>query len=492
MKMNQKTAILISTSILFLTTWCLSNALADGSLVAIPLLGTGTNNEARAITPDGVFVVGALETTNGFLYNVTNGYVVQPVSGDGYPAKILTGVAYRIDTNQTPPQTQLIMSGLDTVLSYFMAWMTTDGGTNFDYAYYRAPVKTAVVPLANGLAGTSWDVLHAAWSDQGPNSGDNWYLFVGEFAGPWVPTVGWDLKSASRPSLIQMNGISGNGRGLGWRLNSGAYITYIADYNGPNTSGALWSCRGLDGTTAGQAWSVNANGTVIFGISPKGTATGGTNYGFKATFDTFYPGQPTQLSTNQLPIFSDATGVTNVANITNLAIPFGCTPDGKFAVGMTYRGRERAVLWDTSDADTNKWTVTDLTDLAVANGILGNFTNLSRAYSIGTNSSGAKVVVGIGRWSEDAGVTAFTRGFVMVVPTATAVVRPTVSISTTPQRYTFSCQSVSGKTYYLECTTNLVPTNWSTLGSTPGTGSPVSLTDLNPTSTQKFYRVRIQ
>ena len=68
------------------------------------------------------------------------------------------------------------------------------------------------------------------------------------------------------------------------------------------------------------------------------------------------------MSVAQLPNFPDAAGSAN------LAIPYGCTADGKYAVGMNYRGMEKAVLWDTHDASATNWTVTDLTDLALAGG----------------------------------------------------------------------------------------------------------------------------
>ena len=100
-------------------------------------------------------------------------------------------------------------------------------------------------------------------------------------------------------------------------------------------------------------------------------------------FNTTFPGAATQLSINPLPNYPDAAGSAN------LAIPYGCTADGKYAVGMNYRGTEKAVLWDTHDASATNWTVTDLTDLAVAGGNLNIFSRLTRAYSVGTNPPAA-------------------------------------------------------------------------------------------------------
>ena len=129
-------------------------------------------------------------------------------------------------------------------------------------------------------------------------------------------------------------------------------------------------------------------------MSPKGVATGSTNYGYKAVFNTTYPGPATQLSIGQLPNFTDAAGSAN------LATPYGCTADGKYAVGMNYRGMEKAVLWDTRDASATNWTVTDLTSLAATNGGLNIFNRLTRAYSVGTNGAGNLVITGVGSGHE--------------------------------------------------------------------------------------------
>lgn len=117
-----------------------------------------TTNDARAITPDGAFVVGISGPSGvGFLYNVTNGYIVQPFSGnDGNAAQSLSGVAYRIDTNQSPAQPQMVVSGLAGTPSAYTVWMTPDGGTNWDVnSYHYGGGKKNTLPLANGLASTS-------------------------------------------------------------------------------------------------------------------------------------------------------------------------------------------------------------------------------------------------------------------------------------------------------------------------------------------------
>jgi hypothetical protein len=338
------------------------------------------------------------------------------------------------------------------------------------------------------VAGTASDVFYSIWTDKGAGTGDNWVLNVGRFSNAWPASVTWGTKSVPKPnSFAQLNGISGNGRGVGWRQNSGAYVNYVADWQGAGAT--AWSPNGLDGTASGQAYSVSADGTVVFGLSPKAGGTAATNYGYKAVFNTAFPGPATQLSIGQLPNFPDTAGVAN------LAIPYGCTADGKYAVGMNYRSMEKAVLWDTHDASATNWTVTDLTDLAVAGGNPNIFSRLTRAYSVGTNGPGNLVIAGVGL---DTNSPAKTRAFVMTVALSNApvVVRPAVTISGSyPAGFTFSFPTVANAsvTYYLEYTTNLTGAmNWTTIASTPGTGAIANLPDSNPSGTQRFYRIRIQ
>ena len=74
--------------------------------------------------------------------------------------------------------------------------------------------------------------------------------------------------------------------------------------------------------------------------------------------------------------------------------------------------------------------------------------------------------------------------------------RPTVTISVPyPAEFKFSflTSTNASLTYYLEYTTNLAaPIGWTTIGSTPGSGTTASLFDLNPSGAQRFYRIRAQ
>ena len=346
------------------------------------------------------------------------------------------------------------------------------------------------IPAANGLAGTSANVYYSIWTDEGAATGDNWGLNVGRFSNSWPAAVAWGPKSVGKPDTLQANGISSTGRAVGWRRNgtSLVYSNYVADWKGAATP-ALWNFTGLDGSAAGQAYSVSADGTNIFGASPKTGAAATDCYGYKAVFNGVMPGPAAQLSVAPLRIFPDKAGSAN------LAIPYGCTTDGKYAVGMNYRGVEKAVLWDTSDSNPGKWTVVDLTDVAAVNGSLDIFIRLSRAYSVGRNSAGALVIAGVGL---DTNSPARTRAFLMTVapPLAPIAFPPTVSVSGSyPAGFTFSFLSLANAniTNYLERKSSLtLSVGWTTITSSPSMGTIANLADPNPIDQQCFYRIRIQ
>ena len=454
------------------------------TLTNIPLLSGDTTNEARAIIPDGQWAVGT-SGSRGFLYGINTTNVSNVLSSDGAQATNVTGVCYR--TNLSAQQ-EIIVSGMyrgsNTV------WMTANGGATWGTKITASLIKNTVVPTANALAGTTSNVFYNAWTDEGPAGNDNWQLNVGRFSNSWPAMVAWGPKSAGKPDTLQVNGVSGTGRTVGWRWYSATstYSNYVADWKGAITP-ALWNFTGLDGTAAGQAYSVSADGTVIFGASPKTGAPSTDYYAYKAVFNGTMPGPAAQLSVGQLRIFPDTAGSTN------LAIPYGCTADGKYAVGMHYRGAEKAVLWDTSDPNPAKWTVIDLTDIAAVNGSLDIFTRLSRAYSIGTNGAGALVIVGAGL---DTNSPARTRAFLMTVapPLAPIAFPPTVTVSGSyPAGFTFSFLSPANATItnYLEYKTDLAaPGGWTTVASKPSTGTLTSLSDSSPSGAQRFYRIRVQ
>jgi hypothetical protein len=101
-----------------------------------------------------------------------------------------------------------------------------------------------------------------------------------------------------------------------------------------------------------------------------------------------YQKVPPASVAQELPTFADTSGSS-----TN-GIVYGLSPAGDYAVGMNYRGMEKAVLWDVSDADPGNWEIIDLTEYADANGVLGKFTyNLRRAYAVTVNEDNGDVLV---------------------------------------------------------------------------------------------------
>lgn len=452
-------------------------------LEAIPLAVGHSVNEARAVTPDGQYVVGFHSTfstsgTNGFLYHVASKTLRNGIlSSGGAAAGGLTGAGYRTYNGQT----ELILDGWSA--GWHANFMTTDGGAT--WAATRRDVNLGSSPggpAANSLAGTATDAFFGTFRHHASNPGNP--VYVGRASGAWPMTPAWDNKGI--PSGIQssMNGVSATGRAVGYRSVSGARNNYALDWNGSGAA-ANWFFSGLSpGSNAGEAFSISADGTMVFGHSPVNDGRSG-NWGYKAELATNAPG--TVLSIRELPSFPDTTGASGSA-----AVPYGCTGDGRYAVGMSFRGAERAVLWDTTDPNPARWTVLDLTDVAGANGALGMFTRLTRAYSIGTNAAGKFVLVGVG----SDGVN--TRAFVMTLspPLAPLAHPPAIRISRSPVAgfdFTFLSLANSNVVYHLERATNLnPPVIWTPINSATGTGWELILTDPAPPVTQHFYRVRVE
>jgi hypothetical protein len=375
------------------------------TLTNIPTLGGDASNEGRCITPDGKYVGGLSGTVKGFFYDVSNDYVVQPVKGSG-AGKAVTGIAYRMDTNQSPAQMQIIV---DTECVGWKAFfMTSDAGTNWlryltalDYSLYASPVE-------NSLAGTTnSDVFPSTFRNTGKTAvytarGSNLW---NSGTAPQFNTIG---KSSSGTDKVYVNGVAATGRIVGYRFDGASATNRNNLWDWPPSSGTSFQWKGLDGTVAGEAWSVSQNGTIIFGRSP--ITPGGTNlYAYKTVITTPPASQTSIYPLPELP---------NLGGSITRAVPYGCTADGNYAVGMNYPGTTVAVLWDTTSADPTKWRASDLTALATANGAADIFTRLVKAYSVGTNGSGDPVITGYGI---DANIT--TRAFLMTVPKWVAAIQ---------------------------------------------------------------------
>jgi Immunoglobulin domain len=371
-----------------------TNALAGPpTLTDIPTLSGDASNEGRAITSDGQYVVGLSGTATGFLYPVGSASSIYVLSSDNAGATVANGVGYRTSGSSK----ELIISGMSS--GFETEWMTADGGTSFggkrrNAGWTYAQDMGAVNQLGSSISSDAYYVSSRSTAQTS-------LLIVGGASGAWVPTMVYYQKGTSADKG-GMNGVSASGRAVGWRGASSGSITR-GNYMLTWTGGGGGSPAFFNGLVAGQTWgeamSVSADGLTVFGRSP--IITGGTDfYGYKVV----NPGGSQTI--NALPEFPDTGGSTS------RSVPYGCTADGKYAAGMNYRGGEKGVIWDTSDADPNKWTVLDLTDLASANGFLGIFTlNLRRAYSVGTNAAGDLVATGYG-----VDASAIKRAFAMTVP----------------------------------------------------------------------------
>jgi hypothetical protein len=497
MKRKQNTPILIATSVLFFSVWCTTGTFASVTLTNIPIAAwqtnssgvLNTNNEGRAISPDGKYVVGYSYSANnlGYFYDVANNIVRQPNGGGAVPNTPVTGIAYRTDTNQIPPQDQLVLDGMSS--GFQTDWMTADGGVTWG-AKRR---NTSFAPATQSTVNTLGAVLGSDAYYQTIRGSSDTQVYVNQGSGTWPGNFYYEVKGIGSGDTAAMNGVAGTGRAVGWRKTGGVKFNYVLDWNGvlaPATGTPTpWNFAGLFGDNSGEAFSVSADGLVVFGQSlPGDYPTRAGLWPYKATFDATMPGPATQLSTNELPSFPDTAGSSS------LGVPYGCTADGKYAVGMSYRGTERAALWDTSDPDPTKWKATDLTDLASANGVLGIFTRLYRGYSVGTNAAGDPVITGNGVASDLA-----IRGFVITVPKAIAAAgfwlppKPRLTISGSyPAGFTLSYPSTLGTTNYTEYTANLAPpSTWTPISTNDGTGSTITVFDATPGNPQRFYRVRV-
>ncbi len=547
-------ALASSLTSIYIPSWATNNQ-ATG-LNTTNRGGVLHQNEGRSITPDGRYVVGlCYDWTNiitisamgdphnayleacvnqvaGFFYNVADNSVGRPVAGSY--ACAVTGVAYR--TNKVSGAVETIANGFAN--GWLTQFRTVNGGTNFTGKVWtgtdaggRTNINFTqaggpIIPLANTIgATTNSDVWYSIIQGYQPfeNSLEFAYTFRG--SNDWtmqnfdtngqayaVYAHGNDIIApVDTGNTLRMNGVAATGRSVGWYVDGGVewfgapyegyygtgggILNFVIEYPPPPTPGSgagygpmtnLWPFAGLDGTLEGAAWAITPDGNTIFGHSP--ISDGSPRYGYKvlATADV-----ESAYGIARLPDFPD---VVRNPGTTWAVTPFGCSYDGRYAVGGCYRGAamgERAVLWDTGDADTNNWTVLDLTDYATSEGIMGNFTKLERAYSVGVNADGHPVVTGYGKYFD--GTETRNRAFVLVV-TPPPPVRPQITSIAgggTSSVTVYYTNTVPTKLYTLEYCTNLNATpTWYPAGGKTATASFDSQTESSVTSGgQRYYRV---
>lgn len=363
-----------------------SSAVA-ASLQVVPVVVGQTSSEVRAITSDGRYVAGNSGTSGLFWDSVTApANSIAPISGAAM--KQATGIAYRNGTTEVAVHGLLdYASGTNTPV----IGITLDGGASWNKSWRDGAVyHDSILGAANTLASGGGDVLWNTFRKNG-----NYTFSVGKFSGPIAPlTVGMDNKSTSSGSELTVNGVSALGLAAGSRMASGVQRSYYMQGLGGGTSGRVAYVPGLDSSLSNEAFCAAGDDTAggsgrIFGRTHK--AGDARYYPYMYSFAT--------NSISYLPMFGDEDGSTTLATV------YGCSEDGRYAVGMLYRGTEKAVLWDTQ---LN--TVTDLTQFAIDYGLNDDFTRLSRAYAVGVNALGQPVVGGTGVHTDG------IRGFVLTVP----------------------------------------------------------------------------
>lgn len=371
-----------------------STAMA-ASLVNIPALSGKVGVLPTSITPDGMYVggtsglgFGSGGTDAGFVWDAVNG-TRQPVAGSAQGS--VNGIGYRYPLGGGA--TELVIGGSNSGWESMNA--STDGGLT--WAKRRRTNTHAYGGGSNTVAGTGGDLIYATFQTPGSTTPQLYIdAWAGGSPGNWASAP--DTKGTSSESSI--NGVSSTGVAVGRRKVSNVFNNYVLTFDGDGGLGATFTA-GLDGTNVGSLWDIADDGSYAGGMSPVSDASARPG-------EFPYIRKMSDGTVTELPnLGGGAYGGTN-------GIVYGMSPDGKYAVGMDHTtGVELAVLWDLNDL--NNITVTDLTAYATSQGILGAFTgNLRRAYAMGINGSGERVITGVGYASsiEASGWS----GFVLTIP----------------------------------------------------------------------------
>jgi len=348
-----------------------SPAMAGVSLTEIPAFAEDGTSYGQCLTPDGKYI-GGWSDSKGFVWDAVNG-IRQPWGGS-YMTNV-SGIAYR---NPVGCPQELLVFGYDAGWPAMNA--STDGGLTWSKRRKTNwPSSRGVNIGANGtMQSIGDDTAYAAcWS----KDSDAQMGIIKMWGCPWQ--YQGDTKGTPRGKKACMYGVSGTGLAAGRRLGATGYRNYKCQYEG---DGGL-SCAffyGLHPTKVldGTAWSVARDGSKIGGVSPVGDGRPG---------NWPYLSDGTPGGAVELPTYSDTGGSSSNAWV------YGVGPNGDLACGHNYRGMEKAVYWDASDADPANWTITDLTELCDDAGALGRFTyNLRRAYGISVDESNGDILI-VGR-----------------------------------------------------------------------------------------------
>lgn len=375
--------------------WCMaviaiagSTALAGTfSVSQIAPNGTDTSSSGRAIIWSGTkaIAVGLSGSGTGIVWDATAG-TRAVVSSDNAAATVMTGIGYRtVSGNKQLVASGMTGSGLNLYnsLDDGATWGTKCRWSNSTYTNQNLGTSNTLG------ASTASDVVYEALGNK-PTT--NYLVDILTCSGGTSPVFAPAITQISQKDCstndATFKGAASTGLSVGYRKVSGVENNYKGTPNGAGVSVSFFP--GLAGDNRGQAWAVSNNGNKIFGMSPvTGTRTGNWPYINDVATNV----------TTELRTFSDTAGSTTNGNV------YGASADGKWAVGMDYRGTEKAVLWNTQ---TNEiWDLT--TELT---GKLNGFSRLSRGYSIYDAGVDGLWITGNGVWAADLS----TRGFVAMIP----------------------------------------------------------------------------
>ncbi|MDM8004959.1 MAG: hypothetical protein QUV05_02240 [Phycisphaerae bacterium] len=354
-----------------------------------------TLTQPYGITPDGAYVTGtATNSSNakvGFLYRVSDD-ITTTVSG-GSINTAATGIGYTATG-------AIMVNGMDN--GWNSVNISSDGGNTWSGRRYTnigpyalgsfntaAGVPSTTNSGGKGAVGNTYaTVYHAvdggAVYAVGVDSADALLIQ------PAYPTFPFPLKSYTAADKYA-GGISSEGVAVGQRAGQN-YVMRLDQT--PNA--AYFRALGGVGDNNGKAWDISDDGAWAVGNSSDGPGTWA------------YVKDLSDLTgaATKLPGLEGAT----------YSYAYGISGDGSYAVGIsngTGLG-EQAMLWDlTGPTPVATHLNTFFTDL----GLMGDFTNLFKPYSVGVNANGEPVVSGRGYISSGAEV-----GWVATLPEPAGVV----------------------------------------------------------------------
>jgi len=340
----------------------------DGGHSSAPNYVNHTLTRPYAITSDGAFVGGTAYLQDGtaaagFCYEVATDKNNMVVAG-GYTT-VISGIGYTATG-------KLMVNGKDS------GWNSVNISGNNGYTWSKkrytniGPYSLGSFNTAAGVPSTTNSGGHGAVGNTYAtmyNAADGGALYAGGInaADGLIPL--FPMKSVPGTNKY-VGGISSEGVGVGKRAGNN-YVVRLDQ--SPNAA----YFKGLDpANNNGTAYDISDDGAWAVGYSKKAD---GSNRAYVKDMSDL-----AGLAT-ELPGLAGAEAT----------YAYGISGAGEYATGISWSsaGGEQAVLWDLTGVSP---TVLDLTAFATGQGIMGDFTNLFKSYSVGVNANGEPVVAGRG------------------------------------------------------------------------------------------------